>query len=224
MEWFGKKEPPGMVAMPALDWMYTGVARCLRELEVPPGSQVFVGSGSTAVVEKRNTLVAKFLEARPKLAWLLFLDADTLFPPGTVRHLLKWEKDVVSGVYVYKDQRYDYRPVADAGRDVPRNEMRGLIEVQSVGAGCLMIRRRVVEELVARPWFEANLEDVGEDVAFCRKVREAGGKVWLDAEFVVGHIGPFAFTPDMGYAQQIIKGVNRARAEGRSQVTIDTSV
>lgn len=212
-----------MVAMPTLDWMYTGTARSLRELEVPPGSQVLLMSNSTAVASKRNELVARFLAARPKLSWLLFLDADMLFPPFTVRRLLKWQKGVVSGVYGYKNAEKGYRVTAEPAQSeaVMAHAMRGLVEVKWVGAGCLMIQRRVVEDLVTHPWFEANPEDIGEDIAFCEKVRAAGEKVWLDAEFVVGHIGQFSYTPNLGYAAEIIRAMNDARARGQPQVVIN---
>jgi hypothetical protein len=215
--------PPGMVAMPALDWMWTGTVVSLQELELPPGSQVLIAHGSTALVLKRNTLVRQFLAAQPKLAWLLFLDADMVFPPHTIRRLLAWNVDVVSGLYGYKS---DGEPVVGwLGDEQDRavNDVTGLTEVKEVGAGCLMIRRRVVEAVVAEPWFQANLEDIQEDVAFCQKVRAAGLKVHVDADFVVGHIGPVAVTPDFGYAQLIMQGIKQARKDGLKELTLTLS-
>src|SRR2546427_747747 len=101
MDWLGKKQPPGLVAMPALDWMWTQTAVALRGLELPPGSALTVLHGATAVAAKRNALVERFL-AKPELAWLLFLDADMVFPSHTIRRLLNSNVDVVSGFFAYK--------------------------------------------------------------------------------------------------------------------------
>ncbi len=223
MSWLGKQQAPGLVAMPTLDWMWTGTVTSLRDLELPPGSEVSLTSNSTALVAKRNALVDRFL-ARPKLAWLLFLDADMVFPSHTLRRLLNWNVDVVSGLYSYKGGGpHGYEPVVEwegDGADRAIGDMRGLAEVKGVGAGCLLIRRRVVEKIVARPWFEANAEDIREDVAFCEKVRAAGLKVHVDTGLVIGHITPVAVTPDFGYGQQIGREIARARATGEASLTV----
>src|SRR5216117_3690038 len=129
MEWLGKKQPPGLVAMPALDWMWTQTALALRHLELPRGSEVAVADNSTALVVKRNALVDHFL-ARPKLAWLLLLDADMVFPPHTLRRLLGWNVDVVSGLYSYKGVApHGYEPVVEwdgDGADRAIGDMGGL--------------------------------------------------------------------------------------------------
>ncbi len=222
MNWLGKQQPPGLVAMPALDWMWTETAIALRNLELPPGSEVEVAHGTTALVLKRNALVAHFL-TRPKLEWLLFLDADMVFPPHTVRRLLNWNVDVVSGLYSYKGGAHGYEPVVEwtgNGADRAIGDQGGLVDVKRVGAGCLLIRRRVVKDKVITPWFEANAEDIQEDVAFCRKVRAAGLKVHVDTSLVVGHLTPVAVTPDFGYAQQIVGEIQRARRDGLASLTV----
>ena len=222
MEWFGKKTPPGMVAMPALDWMWTETAVALRDLQLPPGSKVAVAHGASAVAFKRNQLVGYFLDARPRLEWLLFLDADMVFPASTVRHLLRWNVDVVSASAVYKRSPHE-RVVTWLGDEADRlpGDLPGLAEVAGVGAACLMIRRRVVEEFVTRPWFEANAEDVQEDVDFCRKVRAAGLKVHVDTRFPVGHIGPHAFVPEDGEMAQVADAIRQGRKDGIRSLTIN---
>ncbi len=223
MQWLGKKQSPGFVGVPALDQMYTLAAVSLRQLELPPGSRVEVAHGTTALVHKRNALVSRFLAARPRLDWLLFLDSDSVCPSSTVRRLLKWDRDVVSGTYAYKGSGHA-RVVRWLGNenDHSPTDLPELVEVAAVGCGCLMVKRRVVEDLVQGPfWFRANPEDLEEDVHFCEAIRSAGGKIFLDTKLVIGHIGPRAFVPEDGESDQIMTEVRRARKDGISSLTIN---
>ncbi len=68
---------------------------------------------------------------------------------------------------------------------VGQHETRGdFVEVDAVGAGCLILRSEVWKRLPG-PWFvwtpqrdELLSPGVGEDIAFCRLVREHGFRVW----------------------------------------------
>ncbi len=67
----------------------------------------------------------------------------------------------------------------------PRKE--DLIECDGVGGGCLLVHRRVFDAL-EKPYFKCNPgTQVGEDFYFCRKVREAGFKIYLDPSILCGH-------------------------------------
>ncbi len=62
-----------------------------------------------------------------------------------------------------------------------------LIECDGVGGGCLLIHRRVFDAL-EKPYFKCNPNTfIGEDFYFCRKVREAGFKIYLDPGILCGH-------------------------------------
>ncbi len=62
-----------------------------------------------------------------------------------------------------------------------------LIESDGVGAGCLLIHRRVFDA-IEKPYFKCNPNTfIGEDFYFCRKVREAGFKIYLDPGILCGH-------------------------------------
>jgi hypothetical protein len=77
----------------------------------------------------------------------------------------------------------------------------------------MMISRQIVEKLIAAhpEWqyenrdgnstvaalFDFAVKDgkfIGEDYLFCDRVREAGGKVWVDVDISLPHIGTEAFT------------------------------
>jgi SAM-dependent methyltransferase len=62
-----------------------------------------------------------------------------------------------------------------------------LLEVDGVGAGCILVHRQVLDA-IEPPWFEYNKESfVGEDFYFCRKVQAAGFKIFLDPGVICGH-------------------------------------
>jgi hypothetical protein len=44
--------------------------------------------------------------------------------------------------------------------------------------------------------FEPGITYSGEDVAFCRRWRAIGGKIWLHAGVILKHIGDHVYVPD----------------------------
>mgnify|MGYP001559767756 FL=1 len=62
-----------------------------------------------------------------------------------------------------------------------------LIEVDGVGAGCLLVHRRVFEA-IEKPYFQCNPgTPIGEDFYFCRKAQAAGFKIYVDPGILCGH-------------------------------------
>jgi GT2 family glycosyltransferase len=148
------------------------------------------------IAHNRNKLVSRFLKS--KYEWLFFIDSDTL-PPFDVLEMTKNGKDICSGIYfqwkdnkliplVYKKNETDFHEEYKVFNDVSDEE---LVEVDGVGAGCLLIHRKVFDK-VAKPWFlfeynEDGLVALGEDFYFCQKAQEAGFKVWVDRRMVCSH-------------------------------------
>ena len=86
--------------------------------------------------------------------------------------------------------RVRWRPISPRGS--------GLRPVDYVGAGCLLIERRVFEK-VKRPWFQAintARRHLPEDFFFCEQARRAGFKIWLDPSVLPLHIEPMGVGTD----------------------------
>ena len=154
----------------------------------------------------RNNLAKRFLQM-PEAEWLLYVDADQVFPAETLDRLLRMEGWVNSGLYCarldaalpiakIKDAHGVYQPlrseVVRAGE---------VVEVDSVGMGCCLVHRRVFET-VPFPWSEARYYEadgrwkvLGPDVDFCEKVRASGFKVLVDCGLLVGHIADRVMIP-----------------------------
>ncbi len=91
--------------------------------------------------------------------------------------------DVVGALCYFRKK--PYRPVF-VGNGSPLSAD-GLLPVESVGTGCLMLRRRVLEA-IPFPWFEHPVPGIGEDTSFCVKARRHGFPVYMDTELCAGHI------------------------------------
>ena len=150
----------------------------------------------------RNRMVMAFL-ADPKNEWLLFVDDDML-PRENLLTMIRRGKKVISGLTCVMQEKFPSpllmkRTVSD-GKNCYRmmtvaeigdiNDP--LIEVDGVGAGCLLIHREVLEK-IGSPWFlfqkdEDGLLEKSEDYYFSDKVTSAGYKLFVDTEVVVGHL------------------------------------
>lgn len=188
--------PPGLVAIPAMDWMYTDCANAFVFLPqgFPPGSALRFGREMANPAWNRNKLTEDFLRDAPSHGWewILYIDSDMLPPPVTVVRLLSHDVDVVGALYY--SRREPFIPEFSRFADEPRWE--GKKEIRSVdwvGAGCLLVARTVLERM-PYPWFEHPNPGEGEDILFSRKVRALGIPVHVDIALSVGHVTPRAIT------------------------------
>jgi hypothetical protein len=175
-----------------------------RNMQLPPNSATSFHYGAP-FDDMRNAACQKTLEQG--FEWLFFLDDDVVVPPDTIQRLINHRKDIVSGVYHRRAEpvypvMLNFLPDGNATwlTTYPKD---ALIDVDLVGAGCLLIHRRVLER-VAAPWFEWQLDmpqpprsakgeeltRLSEDFAFCRKAkRDYGFGVHVDTSIQCEHIG-----------------------------------
>jgi hypothetical protein len=134
---------------------------------------VYTVRNESLVTRARNACVARFLAARAggePFTHLMFIDADIGFPGEAIGRLLAFGEPVVAGCYPMKS--IDYAAIAELARAghplaerpdtleaataayplnaPPITELRdGFIPVDDVGAGFLLLQRRVLEEMIA---------------------------------------------------------------------------
>ena len=105
--------------------------------------------GDSLVTRARNSLVAAFMAS--SCSHLLFIDADMSWEPIAVTRLLAVDKDMVCGVYPKKQLPLEFvfnvQPGPDGG--VEREPETGLIEISHAPTGFLVIRRAVLERMMA---------------------------------------------------------------------------
>ena len=143
----------------------------------------------------RNSICKKFLET--DFDYLLMMDGDCP-PMVNAQRLLDmadYDKDIIGGVcfgfinnminpFVMKrraDYRYDM---------VNTNINSGVVEVDAIGSGNMMIARRVLEKLpfpFRNEYDPEGIKTKGLDFNFCRRAKDLGYKVWCDTDMLVSH-------------------------------------
>lgn len=138
--------------------------------------------------------------------WLFFLDSDVITPPDCVERLIAWQRPIISGLYCRRSPPHGLPVMMRNGRhvtDLPHDPKNPLIEVDVVGAGCLLIHRSVLEQMPAhrpgKPWFDwrADLqgflppgEAMSEDYTFCAHARRALNiPIVVDTSIRCRHLG-----------------------------------
>jgi len=165
--------------------------------------ELSIYTGNCHVDDGRNRLVRDFLMS--DCTDMVFMDADVGCPASNLTQLLRYDVDVVAGIYPKKGGD-DQFPVKMLPGEI-WSDAQGLIEVQGVPTGFLRMRRHVLEKLAAEAVhynakndattampliFERQVHDGtrwGGDYVFCRKWRAMGGKVHIAPEMRFEHSG-----------------------------------
>lgn len=134
----------------------------------------------------------------------MHLDSDVIPPKDAILRLMRHNLPIVSGVYHRRSNPAGIpvmmKPVGQWVIDYPKN---ALIEVDVVGAGMLLIRRDVLEDLQpvmpGKHWFYWGVDMQGllpqekclsEDFVFCREVnKQLGHKIMVDTSVQCLHVG-----------------------------------
>jgi len=195
------------IAFPSRGVCDPAFAVALRLLEIPFFSEddrysvVYSAGADTAVA--RNLLAEKTKDVAD---YIFFLDDDTLPPINTITKLLSHEKHIIAGLYFAKQEPHFpqifLRNEEDPTRyDCIENYKKdSLIEVDTCGAGCLLVKTEVFKNL-KKPYFkyEPSGEGIprkGEDFYFCEKAKEAGYKIFCDTSIICKHIGTKYIGPE----------------------------
>ena len=103
-----------MVAVPAIEWMYTAAIASLLDLRLPPGSQIRFTFGPRSIAAKRQDLAEQF-EKRSEFSHLLFLDSDQTPHPGTVERLLSHHLPFVGAAIFGRAPPLSAKPLLGVG-------------------------------------------------------------------------------------------------------------
>lgn len=188
-----------MIAVPCLDTVQTFFMVSLLGLRKPEGTEVAVASCSL-VYEARHTLAMKALnDGFDRVLWL---DSDMNFGPDLLERLsadLDQGPQFVCGLYftrknpvrpcVYrvcrptKNKKGETVPTAEPFPEIPD----GIFEIEGCGFGAAMMTTDLIRSCGPLPFFPA--DGFGEDLAFCRRARAAGHKLYCDGRIMADHIG-----------------------------------
>lgn len=153
----------------------------------------------------RNELVSKL-----QGDWLLQLDCDMVFDPDFAARLVmtmeRYKLDIVTGLYCYKNHPeiptlYMFNKANGLHEPLAKwDDECEVFEVDSAGAGCLLVRRSVYERMVQelhQPPFEV-IPPYGEDHSFFMRARQLGIKAYCAWKVQAAHLGykQVIHTPD----------------------------
>jgi GT2 family glycosyltransferase len=144
--------------------------------------------GGISVAHVRNEIVREFLDG---MADVLVMIDDDVIPPGNVFEILAPLEDgfamcgaivlTASPGTVHMPNVYTLHEKGGYTRaPMPVDAESPVHEVSAIGAGCVAIRRDVLEGMKAPFRFKHDPDGLivmGEDIAFCERVRKRGGKI-----------------------------------------------
>lgn len=170
--------------------------------------------GDSIIARTRNYFVADFLASG--CDDLVMIDDDLTWEEGAVVRLLSHPCEVVGGVYPKRQDALEFPVRRLPG--APFDMATGLMEVMLLPTGFLRMTRECLEKMIAAypdtryhdrhhpevdfhalfwivlaPGLDAPVDGLpeiwGEDFTFCKRWRDIGGKVYLDALLRFQHIG-----------------------------------
>lgn len=171
-------------------------------------------SGSSDIADARAIIVEQFLDGGG--THLVCVDSDVCWERGALVRLVDAPVDFVAGVYPKRQDPIEFPVQYIPG---PLQAVDGLLEVEAVQGGFVRLTRPMLKQMgEAHPGLKVQssrspkgsmhmlydrviLEDgtkIGEDFAFCHRWRAMGGKVWIDPEINLGHIGNKMFAGRLG--------------------------
>ncbi len=207
-----QQEPTRLaIGIPSTGLMQIATAQALAGLAFILGhsrsvTPMIIKTEGITIAEARNQIV---MEAQGQnMDQLLFIDTDMVFPHDMYSRLSAHLNGMVKVVGCNYSRRDGTGVGVGIGLDGKRmnGEDTGMGEVKGLGAGMLLIDMTIFDKM-EKPYFhELTLEDkldskdamtrsLSEDFYFCNKVREAGGRVYCDADLsrAIGHVGSYTF-------------------------------
>lgn len=188
------KDRPVLVGMP-LAPSYQSDVRIITMLEAwNHNMNVETYYVSTPHVELGRDRIVIYAQNRvPKPSHILFVDHDVMPRYSTLKKLLAHDKDIVSGVYplhqrcktawcLSREERFKALPI----EDLPDN----LFKAKTMCMGMSLIKTEVFDNIEWPYWrngFMYGKKTIGEDVYFCKKLREAGYDLWVDPKLKCCH-------------------------------------
>jgi len=160
------------------------------------------------IAQARNRLVSEALKGDAQ--FIAMIDDDEWPEPAWIAAFLEIQRktgaDILQGSILFAQEGPGVKPVPDIRRRTGRTDM-------LQGAGNLLIRRRVLEE-IPWPWFDpAFALTGGEDLDFFMRLKRAGCRFgWADEARALGDMA--AVRRDLGWA------LRRAYSNGNSDMRV----
>jgi hypothetical protein len=201
--WNGKPHRLAIL-VPTRDIVHTQFAFSLAQLmktNTELGIETFLFfDSSTILLNQREHLIDKAKEINAD--YVLWLDSDMVFPSTIATRLLNHKKDIVACNYNRRTapiKTVAYTDISDWESWVPMLIESGLIKVQGVGMGCMLMKTTIFDK-IEKPYFNFSYNKeqndwLGEDFNLQEKLRNAGYEIFIDTtlSMEIKHIGVQGF-------------------------------
>lgn len=201
-----------LIVCPIADKLLLPTMRRIVELDASGYARadtVFLRAAPVPGQDRRDAIAAQYNEARRLTLEggydaLLTVECDMLPPPNAIRRLARCEADIAYGLYVLRRPPWEWNaysvmqgmaawPLARTPERATR-DWGEVVEVDGIGLGCTLIRRRALEQIRFRA--DGLLHSDGErsycDWYFAQDARDAGLSQRCDTSVCCGHIHPEA--------------------------------
>lgn len=168
-------------------WSWSQMVAYNREYLLDSHERIFYTRATTSFHVLARNMLAQTMQGD----WLLMLDCDHVFEPDLAARLVmrmkRWNIDVLTGLYLYKEP--PHTPVLFRGNEAEGifritgwDEHVQLLKVDSAGAGCLLVRRRVFERMVVElgEWPFDVRHRYTEDHSFFLRLQDLGIPAYCD--------------------------------------------
>lgn len=163
-----------------------------------------------ALVQRaRNDIVQLAIES--DVDDLFFIDCDVDWNPEDFFKLLEHDVDIVGAIYPKKGDEETYPIKVNTGVDGWSVNENGLAEVDGIATGFLKISKNALKQIYEsceeytephkekpiKMVFDIKIENgelVSEDISFCDKWKDLGGKIYFDPSINLSHVGTKRWT------------------------------
>ena len=227
-------KPSVFIAMPCYDSVkintMLSVIKLIQQLSKSGIEAGIHTMKSPLIHQARNYLTSVFLTT--EYQYMLFIDSDVEFEPEAVVRMMVAKKNIVCTPYRVKSPDITKHVYTVEFKD-PKNILvlaEGLVEIEAGPTGLMLIDRKVFEKIIenrtdlkiinkATPnagkshEFYYNFFDfgfkkgyaMGEDVSFCRLVRDNDFKIYANIESPTSHHGGYAWKGTFGESLKSVK-------------------
>lgn len=194
-----------LIAIPSGDFMPVQFVRCLtaleRKLERDGVNYEECILDGTLVYMARDKLASKAVN--DGFTHILWLDSDMVFGQNLLDDLMMCKKQFVSCCYNGRRAGYPsciFKSI-DLTKGVERFEEypREPFEIEACGFGAVFMETDIIRAMYTAFPKETPftpLPSLGEDIAFCKRARDLGFKLYAEPNVQLGHVGHIVIYPE----------------------------
>ena len=191
-----------LIGVPTLDYVNAEFMKCLIRLIMKlkdDGIQFHLEINSGTLVYLARNRIAN-MAINEHYTHVLWLDSDMVFNDSILDDLMFSGKDFVTGIYHARRKGYD----SVIFKDIELNNITRFeeypnetFEIAGCGFGCVLTSVDLLSAVCLHyGTCFTPLPSLGEDIAFCKRAKDLGYKLWCEPSVICGHIGHITIYPE----------------------------